>query len=222
MAEVKLFVDFNKDDDEYLLYPSISSAADVIFCRICHETEFESSKSMESPCSCTGTVKFAHRDCIQRWCDEKGNTSCEICLQEFVPGYSSPLKLIQKDQNNSIVSLEMPEIEVNSAIVDQQVRILEAEYPQCTSTTTDTSASICRFVGLTVTLLLLVRHLFVLLTEGTRDYPFTLVTMLVMRTSGIVVPMYIIMRTVDTIHRTIANRYQVSQDGRQRQQYRLV
>ncbi|KAL8214854.1 hypothetical protein R6Q57_004303 [Mikania cordata] len=219
MVEVKLFVDFNEDDDEYFLYPSISSAADVIFCRICHETEFESSKSMESPCSCSGTVKFAHRDCIQRWCDEKGNTSCEICLQEFEPGYSSPLKLIQ---NNSIVSLEMPEIEVRSAIVDQQVRILEAEYPQCTSTTADTSASICKFVGLTVTLLLLVRHLFVLLTEGTRDYPFTLVTMLVMRTSGIIVPMYIIMRTVDTIHRTIANRYQVSQDGRQRQQYRLV
>ena len=26
-------------------------------------------------------AQFAHRDCIQRWCDEKGNTTCEICLQ---------------------------------------------------------------------------------------------------------------------------------------------
>ena len=25
--------------------------------------------------------QFAHRDCIQRWCNEKGNTTCEICLQ---------------------------------------------------------------------------------------------------------------------------------------------
>ena len=25
--------------------------------------------------------QFAHRYCIQRWCDEKGNTTCEICLQ---------------------------------------------------------------------------------------------------------------------------------------------
>lgn len=25
--------------------------------------------------------QFAHRDCIQRWCNEKGNTICEICLQ---------------------------------------------------------------------------------------------------------------------------------------------
>lgn len=75
----------------------------IYICRICHEEEFESCKALESPCACSGTVKvcnlivnhnlmiensdfdnylqFAHRDCVQRWCDEKGNTSCEICLQ---------------------------------------------------------------------------------------------------------------------------------------------
>jgi hypothetical protein len=26
-------------------------------------------------------VQYAHRNCIQRWCDEKGDTVCEICLQ---------------------------------------------------------------------------------------------------------------------------------------------
>ncbi|KAI7747110.1 hypothetical protein M8C21_006798 [Ambrosia artemisiifolia] len=157
--------------------------------RICHEAEFESSKSMESPCSCSGTVK------------------------EFEPGYSSPLKLIQ---NQSVVGLEVPEIEVSSGIVVQQERTAEPEYPQCSSTTANTSASICRSLGLTVTLLLLVRHLFVLLIEGTRDYPFTLLTLLVMRASGIVIPMYIIMRTVDALHKTITRRYQVPEDGSQR------
>ncbi|KAM0015713.1 putative E3 ubiquitin-protein ligase MARCH [Helianthus debilis subsp. tardiflorus] len=63
--------------DEHFIYP----ASEIICCRICHEAEFESCKSLESPCSCSGTVKFAHRDCVQRWCDEKGNTNCEICLQ---------------------------------------------------------------------------------------------------------------------------------------------
>ncbi|KAM0050605.1 putative transcription factor C2H2 family [Helianthus debilis subsp. tardiflorus] len=213
MGEVRIFIDFDdEDDDQYLLYPSISSA-EIIFCRICHEAEFESSKAMESPCSCSGTVKFAHRDCIQRWCDEKGNTTCEICLQEFEPGYSSSLKLIQ---NHRIVSLEVPETEVTSAIIVQQERTAEAEYPQCSSTA-DTSAYICRFFGLIVTLLLLVRHLCVLWIEGTGDYPFTLLTLLVMRASGIVIPMYIIMRTVDTIHKAITRRYQVPDDGTQRQ-----
>ncbi|KAG5391279.1 hypothetical protein IGI04_032820 [Brassica rapa subsp. trilocularis] len=59
-------------------------------CRICHEEEAES--YFEAPCSCSGTLKFAHRDCIQRWCDEKGNTICEICLQEYKPGYTTTSK----------------------------------------------------------------------------------------------------------------------------------
>lgn len=93
-----------------------SLCAATALCRICHEGEFESSKSLESPCACSGTVKvcfgihpysgfdcsilqslgmiifwlgflslpsiqYAHRDCVQRWCNEKGNTVCEICLQ---------------------------------------------------------------------------------------------------------------------------------------------
>ncbi|KAK1428129.1 hypothetical protein QVD17_16957 [Tagetes erecta] len=213
MGEVRLFVDFDHHDHdinyhEYLMYTSISSA-EIIFCRICHETEFESSKTMESPCSCSGTAKFAHRDCIQRWCDEKGNTTCEICLQKFEPGYSCSLQLIQ---SNGVVSLEVPEVEVNSAIVAQQERIVETEHTQCSSTA-DTSASFCKFVGLAVTLLLLVRHLFALLIDGTGDYPFTLLTLLVMRAIGILVPMYIIMRTVDTIHKTITSHYQIAARG---------
>lgn len=31
--------------------------------------------------NCVFVGQFAHRDCIQRWCNEKGNTTCEICLQ---------------------------------------------------------------------------------------------------------------------------------------------
>lgn len=26
-------------------------------------------------------LQYAHRKCIQRWCNEKGDTICEICLQ---------------------------------------------------------------------------------------------------------------------------------------------
>ncbi|OAP12185.1 hypothetical protein AXX17_AT1G01750 [Arabidopsis thaliana] len=67
MGDVVLFI------DETYLKSSFNR------CRICHEEEAES--YFEAPCSCSGTIKFAHRDCIQRWCDEKGNTICEICLQ---------------------------------------------------------------------------------------------------------------------------------------------
>jgi hypothetical protein len=39
-------------------------------------------------------LQYAHRGCVQRWCDEKGSTVCEICLQvcrtdrPILPGFS--------------------------------------------------------------------------------------------------------------------------------------
>ncbi|CAJ1939347.1 unnamed protein product [Sphenostylis stenocarpa] len=51
----------------------------VVECRICQEED--QVQAMEAPCSCNGTLKFAHRKCIQRWCNKKGNTICEICNQ---------------------------------------------------------------------------------------------------------------------------------------------
>ncbi|KAM0910073.1 hypothetical protein ACQ4PT_014403 [Festuca glaucescens] len=63
----------------------------MVECRICQEEDWDS--GMEAPCGCRGSLKYAHRKCIQRWCNEKGDTICEICLQQFRPGYTSPQKL---------------------------------------------------------------------------------------------------------------------------------
>jgi hypothetical protein len=45
--------------------------------------------------------QYAHRTCVQRWCDEKGDTICEICLQvkfgfscQLVPMSNDHLKLV--------------------------------------------------------------------------------------------------------------------------------
>ncbi|GAA0153730.1 ubiquitin-protein ligase [Lithospermum erythrorhizon] len=77
---------------EVVLYVDDSYYSETYLCRICHEEELESSSSLEAPCACSGTVKYAHRDCIQRWCNEKGNTVCELCLQNFEPDYTAPTK----------------------------------------------------------------------------------------------------------------------------------
>lgn len=50
-------------------------------CRICHDVG--DLKDMDDPCDCKGSMKHVHRDCVQRWCDEKGDTKCEICNQTF-------------------------------------------------------------------------------------------------------------------------------------------
>lgn len=36
--------------------------------------------ALESPCACSGTQRYAHHACIQRWVTEKGNAVCEICV----------------------------------------------------------------------------------------------------------------------------------------------
>lgn len=75
---------------------SISAGADLceskfVQCRICHDEDEDT--NMDTPCSCSGTLKFAHHNCVQRWCNEKGDTVCEICRQQYKPGYTAPRQL---------------------------------------------------------------------------------------------------------------------------------
>ncbi|XP_077253747.1 uncharacterized protein LOC143892769 [Tasmannia lanceolata] len=51
----------------------------LVECRICQDEDED--LNMETPCSCCGSLKYAHRKCVQWWCEEKGDTKCEICHQ---------------------------------------------------------------------------------------------------------------------------------------------
>ncbi|KAG6500631.1 hypothetical protein ZIOFF_040479 [Zingiber officinale] len=48
-------------------------------CRICQEEGLL--KDFEIPCACSGSLKYAHRTCVQHWCNEKGDITCEICKE---------------------------------------------------------------------------------------------------------------------------------------------
>uniref|UniRef100_A0A175YIC7 RING-CH-type domain-containing protein n=1 Tax=Daucus carota subsp. sativus TaxID=79200 RepID=A0A175YIC7_DAUCS len=48
-------------------------------CRICQDED--AITNMEAPCACSGSLKYAHRKCVQHWCNEKGDITCEICHQ---------------------------------------------------------------------------------------------------------------------------------------------
>ncbi|KAJ4782202.1 RING/FYVE/PHD zinc finger superfamily protein [Rhynchospora pubera] len=62
--------------------PLISAAE----CRICQEED--TVKNLETPCACNGSLKYAHRACVERWCNEKGDINCEICHQPYKPDYT--------------------------------------------------------------------------------------------------------------------------------------
>ncbi|KAL2934856.1 E3 ubiquitin-protein ligase MARCH2 [Bienertia sinuspersici] len=171
------------------------------YCRICHEAEFESCRKLEAPCACSGTVKFAHRECIQRWCDEKGDIICEICLQKYEPGYTAipkqPKKISVRHEVVSIrESLEAPRTEQEPQNPDLLA------IAECTAEA-ERSASCCRTVALLFTFLLLVRHLLETLLGGADDQPFSLLTVLILRSCGVIIPMYIIIQTISAVQNSI-------------------
>ncbi|CAM8959396.1 hypothetical protein QQ045_003675 [Rhodiola kirilowii] len=203
------------DDDVILIveddydYSSSSLYSTGFYCRICHEEEYESCRRLESPCGCSGTVKFAHRECIQRWCDEKGNTVCEICLQKYEPNYLvlAPPKKCQSD--DSAINIR-GSVDVHTG--DQDLDNLELDFrddSECSSTA-DRSASFCKSVALIFTFLLLLRHLSDMLTGKEDDYPFSLLTLIILRAGGIVVPMYILTWTITAICSKIRRYNQVT------------
>ncbi|WCJ22308.1 RING/FYVE/PHD zinc finger superfamily protein [Euphorbia peplus] len=198
--------------DVVLYVDELESNCAVSHCRICHEAEFESCKILESPCSCSGTVKFAHRDCIQRWCNEKGNTNCEICLKNYEPGYTATSKKSELIDVMTIrESLEIPrreqDIETDDTVAGVEVRI------ECSSAS-DRSVLYCRILALTLTIVLLLKHTLATITGGTEDYPFTLLTILVLRASGILLPMFVVVRTISALRKSARTQYQDMYDER--------
>ncbi|CAH8382344.1 unnamed protein product [Eruca vesicaria subsp. sativa] len=113
-------------------------------CRICQEES--AIKNLESPCACNGSLKYAHRKCVQRWCNEKGNTICEICHQPYQAGYTSPPPPLQSDETTidigggwtiSGLDLDHPHL---LAIEEAERQILDLEYDDYTEPDTSLAA----------------------------------------------------------------------------------
>ena len=52
-------------------------------CRYCYMTTHP--QSMIAPCKCTGSVKYVHIHCLERWKRIKNNPKkCEICNRKYV------------------------------------------------------------------------------------------------------------------------------------------
>ncbi|KAK9086317.1 hypothetical protein Syun_028711 [Stephania yunnanensis] len=206
-----------KGDREVVLIVEDLISQSTLQCRICHEEELGCSNGLEAPCACSGSVKFAHRDCIQRWCNEKGNTICEICLQNFEPGYTAPTppKKTQADDvavtirgslevPRQIHELHNPGLMAIVAIDDSDS--IETDYSECSSAA-ERSANCFRSIAIMFTIFLLVRHLLSILTSEADQYAFTLVTLFLLRACGVLLPLYIIVRVVSGIQNSLQRLY---------------
>ncbi|XP_035550611.1 E3 ubiquitin-protein ligase MARCHF2-like isoform X1 [Juglans regia] len=180
------------------------SPSKLVECRICHDEDEES--NMETPCSCCGSLKHAHRKCVQRWCNVKGDNICEICLQQYKPGYTAPPPLFHYGgiPINFSGNWEMSRRDLHNSqfipMVATDSEILDADFDEY-SPPTSRSLLCCRVIAIIFMVLLLLRHTLPFIISGAGEYSLTLLTLLMLRTIGILLPIYIMFRAFTAIQR---------------------
>ncbi|KAK9066935.1 hypothetical protein SSX86_014259 [Deinandra increscens subsp. villosa] len=171
-------------------------------CRICHDEDEDS--NMETPCACCGSLKYAHRRCVQRWCNEKGNTECEICLQPFKPGYTSPPPLFHCDgvPTNFRGNWEISRHDLYN-LRFSAMGSMDRDEPDFDEYITLSSKSLicCRVVAIIFMTLLVLRHTLPIIINGTGGYTVTLFTFVMLRSIGVFLSIYIMVRAFGAVQR---------------------
>ncbi|KAK8930573.1 hypothetical protein KSP39_PZI016553 [Platanthera zijinensis] len=182
-----------KEKEEHAREEEEEPLLQLVECRICQDEDHV--KNLETPCACSGSLKYAHRDCVQRWCNEKGDITCEICHEPYKPGYSAPPRPpgettfnIREDWTitDSHLNLRDPRI---LAMAAAQRHFLDAEYDEYAATNAS-GAAFCRSATLILMALLLLRHALSITSEGDDDVA-TYFSLFLLRAAGFLLPCYI-------------------------------
>lgn len=181
-----------------------SSSSKLVECRICHDEDED--LNMETPCSCRGSLKYAHRKCVQRWCNEKGDIICEICHQQFKPGYSAPPPLFHYGgvplnlRGNWEISRREQQNPQIIAMVTSDHDYMDTDFDEY-SAPSQRSLICCRLVAIIFMVLLVLRHTLPIIISGAGEYSATLFMLLMLRTIGVLLPIYIMVRAFTAIQR---------------------
>ncbi|GAB4840006.1 hypothetical protein Ancab_020715 [Ancistrocladus abbreviatus] len=174
-------------------------------CRICQEEE--GIKNLEIPCGCSGSLKYAHRKCVQRWCNEKGDITCEICHQPYQPNYTAPPLPRPEDAaidigggwaiSGSPLDLHDPRL---LAIAEAERQFLEAEYDDYAANSAS-GAAFCRSAALILMALLVLRHALPAPdADGDDDTP-SFFSLFLLRAAGFLLPCYIMAWAISILQR---------------------
>ncbi|XP_066327714.1 uncharacterized protein [Miscanthus floridulus] len=178
----------------------------MVECRICQEEDL--AKNLESPCACSGSLKYAHRECVQRWCNEKGDITCEICHESYKPGYTAPTQVHHDETTIEIsggdwtisgnrLDLHDPRI---LAMAAAQHHLLEDEYDEYTATNNN-AAAFCRSIFLILMALLLLRHTLTITNSDDEDDASAIFSLFLLRAAGFLLPCYIMAWAISIMQR---------------------
>ncbi|KAG6474088.1 hypothetical protein ZIOFF_068012 [Zingiber officinale] len=179
------------------------STGRLVECRICQDEDEDA--NMEIPCSCRGSLKYAHRKCVQKWCNEKGDTTCEICLQQFKPGYTAPPKLFlygtspMNFRGNWEISRQDTQNHQYMAITQTDNAYLRSNYNDYV-TSHDRSIMYCRVVAATFMICLILHQSILYMTSGIEQYWIPPCILLLLKIIAIVLPLCIMLSAVITFY----------------------
>uniref|UniRef100_A0A7N1A9Z3 RING-CH-type domain-containing protein n=1 Tax=Kalanchoe fedtschenkoi TaxID=63787 RepID=A0A7N1A9Z3_KALFE len=173
-------------------------------CRICQEEDRV--ENLETPCACSGSLKFAHRQCVQRWCNEKRGTTCEICHQQYWPGYTAPPPLRFEDDIADIRGWTVSGVPLNLsdphllAMAEAHRQALHSDYQYATSNTSGSALS--RLAVFIFMALLLLRQAMSVAEEDDDDNDASVFfSLFLLRTVGFLLPCYIMAWAISVMHR---------------------
>ncbi|PKA47107.1 E3 ubiquitin-protein ligase MARCH6 [Apostasia shenzhenica] len=193
----------DKEKDDQVVSEEDEPLIQLVECRICQEED--QIKNLETPCACSGSLKYAHRNCVQRWCNEKGDVTCEICHETYKPGYTAPPRPPPDETTIDIsegwtvtgaLDLRDPRI---LAMAAAQRHLLEAEYDEYAATNAS-GAAFCRSAALILMALLLLRHALSMTSEG-EDDASTYFSFFLLRAAGFLLPCYIMAWAISILQR---------------------
>ncbi|OIW16941.1 hypothetical protein TanjilG_08524 [Lupinus angustifolius] len=177
-------------------------------CRICQEED--SISNLESPCTCRGSLKYAHRKCVQHWCNEKGDITCEICHKPYQPGYTAPPPCPRPEETTIDIGggwrISGTPLDFHDprllAIAEAERQFLEAEYDGYAASNAS-GAAFFRSAALILMALLLLRHaLFVTDADAdAEDDPSTFFSLFLLRAAGFLLPCYIMAWAISILQR---------------------
>ncbi|CAO2198052.1 unnamed protein product, partial [Urochloa humidicola] len=168
----------------------------MVECRICQEEGDEA--YVETPCSCKGSLKYAHHRCIQRWCNEKGDTICEICLQQLTPNYTAPVKLFRHGRNLINFRRAVERRENHGASYGHASDQSDGASSFDSQSSNPKGIMYCRVFAVALMALLVFRDAILLILRSHEVCSIELIT-LMFRTAGIVIPVYVILIAVTAL-----------------------
>ncbi|KAL8518717.1 hypothetical protein ACS0TY_009894 [Phlomoides rotata] len=177
-------------------------------CRICQEED--SVNNLESPCACSGSLKYAHRKCVQHWCNEKGDITCEICHQQYQPGYTA-IPRPQPDETTidigGVWQISGTPLDMNDprllAIAEAERQLFDTDYDDYNGTNSS-GAAFCRSAALILMALLLLRHALSITDDGDSDGDddaSTFLSLFLLRAVGFLLPCYIMIWAISILQR---------------------